>query len=239
MPSSGLSCRGPPGCGFRLRGRSRPGSPPPPAVRADRRPAVGQRRQPVHPRRRGWVVRAGSAGEPEAAIRRAVAAGVVPGRRGAVGDPGRPGESGRAVRHRRRGWLTSYPASADPGTAARTTPEASAAGVALGPPVRLPARYVIFQATERGLLLAPVSQRPGTPADELWNPADPKASRTFDAVIAASATRSRGRRRARRRAECGCSTLPPARSSAVELPAGTFAEGARHSARAAPSWPCR
>ena len=85
-------------------------------------------------------------------------------------------------------WLTSYPPTDDPDTAARTAREVSLAGVPMGPPVRLPTGYVIYQATDRGLLLAPVRQRPGTPAYKLWNPADPKASRTFDGVIAASPT---------------------------------------------------
>jgi hypothetical protein len=83
-------------------------------------------------------------------------------------------------------WLTSYPPAADPGTSARTAREVSVAGVPLGPPVRLPAGYAVDAATDRGLLLAPVSQQPGTPAYALWNPADPRSSRTFHGVIAAS-----------------------------------------------------
>ena len=81
-------------------------------------------------------------------------------------------------------WLTSYPSAA--GTAVRTAREVSLGGTPLGPPVRLPSGYVIYRATDRGLLLAPASQQPGTGAYKLWNPADPRASRTFDEVIAAS-----------------------------------------------------
>ena len=85
-------------------------------------------------------------------------------------------------------WLTSYPPDADPGTAAGTAREVSIAGVPLAPPLRLPAGYLIEQATGRGLLLAPVVPRSGTMADKLWDPAAPQASRTVDAVLAASTT---------------------------------------------------
>ena len=73
--------------------------------------------------------------------------------------------------------------AADPDTAARTAREVSLAGAPLGPPVSLPPGYVIYQATDRGLLLAPVTQQPGASAYKLWNPADPQAVRTFDEVI--------------------------------------------------------
>ena len=85
-------------------------------------------------------------------------------------------------------WLTSYPPDADPGTAAGTARQVSTAGVPLGPQLRLPAGYLIEQATNRGLLLAPVAPRPGAMADQLWDPAAAKASRAFAAVIAASTT---------------------------------------------------
>jgi hypothetical protein len=85
-------------------------------------------------------------------------------------------------------WLTSYPLGADPGTAAGTAREVSLAGAPLGAPVRLPPGYVIDQATDRGLLLAPVSQQQGTSADKLLNAAAPQHSRTFDGVIAATPT---------------------------------------------------
>jgi hypothetical protein len=85
-------------------------------------------------------------------------------------------------------WLTSYPPDADPRAAAGTAREVSIAGAPLGPQLQLPAGYLIEQATRRGLLLAPVTQQPGTIADKLWDPAAPQTSRTFDAVIAASTT---------------------------------------------------
>src|SRR5487761_365140 len=85
-------------------------------------------------------------------------------------------------------WLTSYPLGADASTAAGTAREVSLAGVPLGAPVRLPPGYVIDQATDRGLLLAPVSPQPGAAAEKLWDAAAPPASRTFDNVIAATPT---------------------------------------------------
>jgi len=84
-------------------------------------------------------------------------------------------------------WLTSYPAGADPGTAAGTAREVSVAGAPLGPEIRLPAGYVIYQATERGLLLAPVAAAPGATSDQLWDPATGRSGRTFAGVVAASA----------------------------------------------------
>jgi hypothetical protein len=85
-------------------------------------------------------------------------------------------------------WLTSYSPDADPGTAAGTAREVSTAGRPLGPPLRLPAGYQIERATGHGLLLAPVAPRPGTMADQLWDPATRAAARSFNAVIAASTT---------------------------------------------------
>jgi len=85
-------------------------------------------------------------------------------------------------------WLTSYPPDADPRAAAGMAREVSIAGRQLGPQLRLPAGYLIEQGTDRGLLLAPVAQRPGTIADTLWDPAASQPSRTFEGVIAASAT---------------------------------------------------
>jgi hypothetical protein len=85
-------------------------------------------------------------------------------------------------------WLTTYPPDADPRTTAGTAREVTTAGAPLGPQVRLPAGYLIDQATGRGLLLAPVTQAPRAMADKLWDPAAPQASRAFDSVIAASST---------------------------------------------------
>jgi len=126
-------------------------------------------------------------------------------------------------------WLTSYPPTADPDTAARTSREVSLAGVPLGPPVRIPTGYVIYQATDRGLLLAPVRQRPGTPAYKLWNPADPQASRTFDGVIAAGPAEIAWTPPCAGTCRVELLNLATGRQAAVELPAGSFAAGAAFS----------
>jgi hypothetical protein len=85
-------------------------------------------------------------------------------------------------------WLTSYPPAADPSTAAGVAREVSATGALLAPPVTLPPGSAIDQATDRGLLLTAANEQPGTAVDRLWNPAAPTSGRTFDDVIAASAT---------------------------------------------------
>jgi hypothetical protein len=84
-------------------------------------------------------------------------------------------------------WLTSFPSGADAGTAAGTAREVSVSGTPLGSAVTLPPGYVIDQATDRGLLLAPAVQRPGPPTYTLWDAAGSRPSRTFPGVIAASA----------------------------------------------------
>jgi hypothetical protein len=126
-------------------------------------------------------------------------------------------------------WLTTYPPTADPDTAARTAREVSLAGVPTGPPVRLPTGYVIYQATDRGLLLAPVRQRPGTPAYKLWNPADPQASSTFDGVIAASPAEIAWTPPCAQTCRVRVLDLVTGRQAVVELPARSFAAGAAFS----------
>src|SRR5207237_9492418 len=58
-------------------------------------------------------------------------------------------------------WLTSYHPGPDPRPAAGPAREVSLAGVSLGSPRTLPAGFVIDQAPDRGLLLAPPAPRPG------------------------------------------------------------------------------
>jgi hypothetical protein len=84
-------------------------------------------------------------------------------------------------------WLTSYPPDADTGTASGSARDVSVTGTPIGRAVSLPAGYVIDQATDRGLLLAPAVQHPGPPAYTLWDPTGSRASRAFAGVIAASA----------------------------------------------------
>lgn len=120
-------------------------------------------------------------------------------------------------------WLTSYPSAAS--TAAGTAREVSLAGAPLGPPVRLPPGYLIDQATDRGLLLAPTAQRPGSPVYKLWNPADPRAVPTFNAVIAASPAEIAWTPPCA--ATCGIQLLNLATGSqsAVNLPTGSSVAG--------------
>ena len=179
---------------------------------------------------RGWVVRAGSGGELASGDTTVpplpvwfLADGARSVTRVGTANQATPAATAGAV------WLTNYPPTADPDTVARTAREVSVTGVPLGAPARLPSGYAIYQATDRGLLLAPLSQRTGPQADRLWNPADPKAGRTFDAVIAASPAKIAWT------PPCGatCSVqvldLATGRRSAVDLPAGSFAEGAAFS----------
>ena len=178
----------------------------------------------------GWVVRAGSGGELASGD-----AAVPPLPVWFLGDGARSvtrvGTANQATPAAIAGavWLTSYPPSADPATATRTAREVSVTGVPLGAPVRLPVGYAIYQATDRGLLLAPVSQGTGPQADKLWNPADPKASRTFSAVIAASPAEIAWTPPCAATCRVQLLDLATGRRSTVELPAGSFAEGAAFS----------
>jgi hypothetical protein len=115
-------------------------------------------------------------------------------------------------------WLTSYPPAADPRTAAGMARKVSTAGRPLGPQLRLPAGYLIEQGTDRGLLLAPLAQGPGTMADMLWDPAAPQPSRTFDGVIAASATQIAWAPPCVERCRVQVLNLATGRQVAVELP---------------------
>jgi hypothetical protein len=126
-------------------------------------------------------------------------------------------------------WLTSYPADADPRTAAGTAREVSIAGAQLGPQLRLPAGYLIEQGTGRGLLLAPVAPQPGTTAYRLWDPAAPRASRTFAAVIAASTTQIAWTPSCAVRCRVVVLNLATGRQVAAELPEGRSAASAAFS----------
>ena len=122
-------------------------------------------------------------------------------------------------------WLTSYPPTADADTAARTAREVSAAGRPLGAPVRLPPGYVIYQATDRGLLLAPISQQSGGTVYKLWNPADPRGSRTFGDVVAAGPAEIAWTSPCAATCQVQVLDLATGRRTVVELPAGSSAGG--------------
>ena len=126
-------------------------------------------------------------------------------------------------------WLTSYPPDADPRTAAGVAREVSIAGRQLGPQFRLPTGYLIEQGTSRGLLLAPVAPQAGTMADKLWDPAAPQASRTFDGVIAASATQIAWAPPCVARCRMQVLNLATGRRASVELPAASSVANAAFS----------
>jgi hypothetical protein len=126
-------------------------------------------------------------------------------------------------------WLTSYPPDADPRMAAGLAREVRISGAPLGPQVRLPAGYQIQQATDRGLLLAPVAPRPGTMADQLWDPAAPQASRAIAAVIAVSATQIAWTPPCAARCRVQVVNLTTGRQVTAELPEGRSAANAAFS----------
>jgi hypothetical protein len=126
-------------------------------------------------------------------------------------------------------WLTSYPSDAAPRTAAGVAREVSIAGRPLGPQFRLPAGYRIEQGTSRGLLLVPVTARAGTIADKLWDPAAPQASRTFDGVIAASATQIAWSPSCVARCRVQVLNLATGRRASAELPAASSVASAAFS----------
>jgi hypothetical protein len=119
-------------------------------------------------------------------------------------------------------WLTSYALGVNMTTAAGTAREAGATG-ALTRPVRLPSGYAIDQGTDRGLLLAPVSQQPGTAGYKLWDPSAPQASQAFDGVLAASPSEIAWTSRCA--PQCSVQTLDLATGghTVVALPAGSSA----------------
>jgi len=83
-------------------------------------------------------------------------------------------------------WLVSYRPGADMSAAAGTAQQVSVTGSALGSPLRLPAGYVIDQATRAGLLLVPEQPGSGPVRYELWDPGTRRVTRSFENVIAAS-----------------------------------------------------
>ena len=115
--------------------------------------------------------------------------------------------------------LTSYPVGANMATMAGR--EAGLPGTPPRP-VRLPPGYAIDQGTDRGLLLAPVSQQPGE-ADKLWDPSAQKDSPVFDGVLAT------GPGEIARTSQCATAAcvrvlnLATGRRSEVAVPAGSSA----------------
>jgi len=120
-------------------------------------------------------------------------------------------------------WLTSYPPGADLGSATGTAQAVSVVGAPPGPLVRLPAGYVIDQATDQGLLLAPAIGHPGITTYRLWDPAAPRAGRVFAAVVAASASEIAWAPRCTPLCRMQVLDLRTGRDTVVRLPRGTSA----------------
>ncbi len=86
---------------------------------------------------------------------------------------------------------------------------------------------MIDQATDRGLLLAPVGQQAGTPVDLLWDPAAVRASRRFAGVLAASPTEIAWTSRCAPSCRVQVLDLSTGRRTAITLPeTGSAANGA-------------
>ena len=126
-------------------------------------------------------------------------------------------------------WLTSYTAGARLSTTAGIAWEASATGAPLRSPVRLPPGYMIDQGTDRGLLLTPVSLRPGPVAYKLWNPAAPRDSRAFNVVIAASPAEIAWTSLCAPTCRVQVLDLATGRQTVVALPAGSLADSGEFS----------
>jgi hypothetical protein len=126
-------------------------------------------------------------------------------------------------------WLTSYPPGADVRTAAGTAREVSVAGAPLGPPLTLPAGFVIDRATNRGLLLAPVTPRSATAAYELWDPGRRQVIRAFAGVIAASVREIAWAAPCARQCHVHVLSLVTARPTVIDLPTGNSVANAAFS----------
>ena len=94
----------------------------------------------------------------------------------------------------------------------------------------LPPGSAIVQATDRGLLLTAANKQPGTAVYTLWDPASRTSGRTFDDVIAATATEIAWTSRC---APTTCRVqlldLATGRPSAIALPAHSTAANAAFS----------
>jgi hypothetical protein len=119
-------------------------------------------------------------------------------------------------------WLTTYAPGADMTITAGTAREVGPTGT-LTRPVRLPAGYSIDQGTDRGLLLAPVRAQSGVAAYKLWDPSAPRASRTFDGVLAASPGEIAWAPQCVTKCDVQALDLATGRRTVVALPAGSSA----------------
>lgn len=85
-------------------------------------------------------------------------------------------------------WLTTYPAAADLARAPGIAQQYTGSGDVIGPEVRLPAGYGIAQGTTHGLLLMPLNPNGQPITYRQWDPGTGKVLRSFQGVVAVSAT---------------------------------------------------
>ncbi|HEX3493687.1 MAG TPA: hypothetical protein VHU92_30395 [Streptosporangiaceae bacterium] len=133
----------------------------------------------------GWLVQPGSPSGPSCAdcAGHLLPAYFLNDRGSAVSIVGLADAVAPAVRPGRL-WLTSFPPGASLNSGAGHAQEVSLSGARTGPQVPLPPGYLVVGATSRGLLLGPAPVGRATATDRLWNPADPRADRTFQNVLA-------------------------------------------------------
>jgi hypothetical protein len=173
----------------------------------------------------GWVVRAGSGGSTVSGDTDTpplpvwfLADGAQTATRIGTANQVTPAATAGAV------WLTTLTPSADPDGALRTAQEVSVTGVPLGRPVMLGTGYAIYQATDRGLLLTPVSQDTKSQPDRLVNPANLFFIEGFDSVLAASPDQVAWTPRCGATCHVQVLNLKTGRETAIKLPPGSFAE---------------
>lgn len=120
-------------------------------------------------------------------------------------------------------WLVSYRPGADMDTAAGTAREVSVTGAALGPRLRLPAGYVVYQGTRAGLLLVRQEGSSGPVRYELWDPGARRVTRSFANVIAASPAEIAWVPACARSCPVSVADLPGGGTREISLPGGTHA----------------
>ncbi len=133
-----------------------------------------------------------------------------------------PGAAAGAV------WLTTFPAGADMVRVSAAAQE-YVRGKPAGPPVRLPAGYVIDQATSRGLLLEPVLQQPGAETYKLWDPDTQLSTRVFEGVVAASPSEIAWAPRCATACTVRALNLTTGHQTVIALPGGSSAADAAFS----------
>jgi hypothetical protein len=126
-------------------------------------------------------------------------------------------------------WLTSYPAAADPARTPGIARQYTDAGIAVGPAVPLPAGYRITQGTSHGLLLLPSNPARQAITYRLWDPATGKVLRSFQGVVAVTATEVAYEPPCQVRCPVRVLNLRTGRATAIGLPAANTVMAGRFS----------